>query len=141
MHMTAGMAPELQPTRKRDRIGEMVEAMIANSHAEEMADYLSRGRKHEQLADADLQRDFLAAFEVWVPLNAARPQTPRDRAALTKLNDFTAEIRLRGREPPYHLSPEMCAQMGRTLKKYDGESDPGVRAAIREFLDKWDRPN
>jgi hypothetical protein len=135
------MSASARPAGNRDFVGEMVEAMLASSHADEIADYLTRGRRHERLADDDLQRDFLAALEAWVPLNSARPQTRPERAALTKLDDLTAEIRLRGREPPYHLSPEMCAQMGRTLRKHGGKSNPGVRAAVREFLDKWDRPN
>ena len=67
-----------------------VEALLKSEQMNELASYLSRGRKHEALATDILNAEFEKAFKLFA-------QT-RDGRWLNEVNDLLAELRIRGIE-------------------------------------------
>jgi hypothetical protein len=98
---------------------------------EETADYLRRGRLHESLPLPELNELWVGAFRAWFEQRGQQEESQR----LTVINDLSAELRLRGYDPPYDRVPEEASRMRAEVEQLgpDSASD-SLRQKIREFI-------
>jgi hypothetical protein len=75
-----------------------VDTYLENTLLELIQAYVGRGRRHAGLEIDELESRWAAAFKDWA-IKAVRRE-PRDP---TTMDDLTAEIELRRRQPPLHL--------------------------------------
>jgi hypothetical protein len=80
---------------KPPNIRKDVESWITSESTDRVADYASRGRKHQHLSDLDLATAWQAAFK-----RMADDVRDYDRRAAEE--DYKSEFILRKIEPPYH---------------------------------------
>ena len=108
---------------------------LLHEQMKETGDYVSRGRLHEGLSESELNERWIHYF---------RPFATGENVKYTKeMDDVTAELSLRGMEPPLDRVPEECAALvGRfnalgldTLK-----GSPEVRAKLAAFMAERARP-
>src|SRR3569832_351347 len=87
-------------------IEDLLDGYLQHRRMETTASYVSRGRVHAQLPDADLQAQWAQAYRAWVA----------DLAATTDLEAFGAELSLRGQPEPLHLVEAEHAWLAKQLK-------------------------
>ncbi len=117
---------------ERQRLADLsIEALILHDKMEKQADYLRRGRKHANVDSAELSRRWVEAFRRGIRSNG--------RDGLAEAVDFESELLLRGVEPPVGEITKDLEAWRATLKPEDKNS-PGVRDAIRGFLEARDKP-
>ena len=98
---------------------------------DDTAAYMRRGRVFSPLAVDALDLRWTAAFK--------RCVASRDSEDRRVLNDLSAELRLRGLEPPADtVKPELDAIQAEIAAA--GPDNPGVRDAIRKFFDARNKP-
>jgi len=90
-----------------------VESWIASESTDKVADYASRGRKHQNLSDLDLVTAWQTAFK-----RMADDVRDYDRRAVEE--DYKSEFILRKIEPPY-------ASIHDELERYFDETDRAIR--------------
>jgi len=99
------MADEQREHRAKTNI----DAFLQHTSIGQRRDYLARGRRFGTLDGGQLRESWIIAVRNWL----AR----KDRAAELTMDDLTAELRLRGLEPPYDARSWPLAspdQRGRT---------------------------
>jgi hypothetical protein len=78
---------------RKDRAAALVDAFLQHRKMEQTQDYLGRGRRFAALDVGQLSEDWINAVRSWL----ARKDPSRERI----MDDLTAELQLRGAEPPY----------------------------------------
>jgi hypothetical protein len=86
---------------------------------EQRRKYLARGRRFVVLDVGQLGKSWIAAVRNWL----AR----KDRAAEVTMDDLTAELRLRGLEPPYEAIKHELAL------RFAGIDEVAQKKLVREF--------
>ena len=116
-----------------DEAKRVVQALLESAAMEEVRGYLERGRRFETMSIDDLNNAWARSYETVVGRD--------DRTQAMDLDDFGAEIRLRGLETPAHLVDDgaMEAAMQRIRDMPDNGRE-AAKDAIREFLDELDKP-
>jgi hypothetical protein len=88
---------------REDRAAAMVHAFLQHRSIEQTQDYLARGRRFATLNVGQLSEDWIIAVRSWL--------SRKDRARERLMDDLTAELQLRGSEPPYDaLKQELAAR-------------------------------
>src|SRR5260370_11999721 len=88
---------------REDRTAAMVHAFLQNRSMEQTQAYLVRGRRFATLDAGQLSQEWITAVRSWL----AR----KDRAREQVMDDLTAELQLRGSEPPYDaVKQELAAR-------------------------------
>ena len=78
---------------RKDRTEAMVVAFLEHRKMEQTQDYLARGRRFATIDVGQLSEDWIIAVRSWL----AR----KNRTGERKMDDLTAELQLRGFQPPY----------------------------------------
>jgi hypothetical protein len=110
-----GMADKQRERRAKSNI----DAFLQRRDIEQRQKYLSRGRRFVILDVGQLSKSWITAVRNWL----AR----KDRTAEVTMDDLTAEIRLRGLEPPYEAIKQDFAG------RFAGVDDATQRKLVREF--------
>ena len=92
---------------------------LQRRNIEQRRKYLARGRRFVVLDAGQLGKSWIAAVRNWL----AR----KDRAAEVTMDDLTAELRLRGFEPPYEAIKHELAL------RFTGIDEVAQRKLVREF--------
>ena len=92
---------------------------LQRRNIEQRRKYLARGRRFVVLDAGQLGKSWVAAVRNWL----AR----KDRAAEVTMDDLTAELRLRGLEPPYEAIKHELAL------RFTGIDEVAQRKLVREF--------
>lgn len=92
---------------------------LQRRNIEQRRKYLARGRRFVVLDAGQLGKSWIAAVRNWL----AR----KDRAAEVTMDDLTAELRLRGLEPPYEAIKHELAL------RFTGIDEVAQRKLVREF--------
>ena len=92
---------------------------LQRRNIEQRRKYLARGRRFVVLDAGQLGKSWIAAVRNWL----AR----KDRAAEVTMDDLTAELRLRGLEPPYEAIKHELAL------RFTGIDEVTQRKLVREF--------
>lgn len=92
---------------------------LQRRNIEQRRKYLARGRRFVVLDAGQLGKSWIAAVRNWL----AR----KDRAAEVTMDDLTAELRLRGLEPPYEAIKHELAL------RFSGIDEVAQRKLVREF--------
>ena len=92
---------------------------LQRRNIEQRRKYLARGRRFVVLDAGQLGKSWIAAVMNWL----AR----KDRAAEVTMDDLTAELRLRGLEPPYEAIKHELAL------RFTGIDEVAQRKLVREF--------
>jgi hypothetical protein len=88
---------------RENRAAAMVHAFLQHRSIEQTQDYLARGRRFATLDVGQLSEDWIIAVRSWL--------SRKDRARERLMDDLTAELQLRGSEPPYDaLKQELAAR-------------------------------
>src|SRR5580658_7536275 len=85
------LGPDAMQAEGQRRADELVGAMLESDLADQQAAYLTRGRRFVALTDAEAQVGWEDAFRKWV--------VQRTESSIRELDDFTAELGLRGLKP------------------------------------------
>ena len=114
----------------RDRIDELVEALIADGEIQEMQAYLEQGRAYVSMTDEVLNQKWVAALTA---------VAYGDDARLDDLCDLGAELRLRGLPPPEQLAlPEAMAALQRRVLDATPEDFETVAENIGRVRKRWE---
>jgi hypothetical protein len=93
--------------------------LLQRRSLEQRRKYLARGRRFVVLDVGQLGKSWIAAVRNWL----AR----KDRAAEVTMDDLTAELRLRGLEPPYEAIKHEFAL------RFAGIDEVAQKKLVREF--------
>jgi hypothetical protein len=116
---TTRKAAEMADKSRQCRAETNIHAFLQRRSMEQRRNYLARGRRFVILDVGQLSKSWITAVRNWL----AR----KDRAAETTMDDLTAELRLRGLEPPYEaIKQELAIRFAGT----DGIAQKNV---VREF--------
>jgi hypothetical protein len=88
-----GKAAEMADQQRERRAKTNIHAFLQRKSIEQRRNYLARGRRFVILDVEQLSNSWITAVRNWL----AR----KDRSAEVTMDDLTAELRLRGLEPPY----------------------------------------
>ena len=93
--------------KQRERRAETkIYAFLQHGIREQRRKYLARGRRFVILEVEQLSKSWITAVRNWLAC--------KDRAAEVTMDDLTAELRLRGLEPPYDaVKQELATRFGR----------------------------
>ena len=105
MTKAADMADKQRGRRAKADIHDFLQ----RRNLEQRRKYLARGRRFVVLDVAQLGKSWIAAVRNWL----AR----KDRAAEVTIDDLTAELRLRGLEPPYEAIKHEFAGIDEVAQK------------------------
>ena len=114
---------------KRARRAEAnIQAFLQHRITEQRCNYLARGRRFIVLDVGQLSKSWIAAVGNWLAL--------KDRAAEATMDDLTAELRLRGLEPPYEaIKQELASHFGGSdqiaQKKAESSRDKSACSFVR----------
>ena len=101
---------------------------------EQTQDYLARGRRFATLDVGQLSEDWIIAVRSWL----AR----KDRARERMMDDLTAELQLRGSDPPYDtVKKELAARFAgieeveqkKNRREFARQIDEFIRSAHRRY--------
>jgi hypothetical protein len=115
MTKAADMADKQREARAKGNIHDFLQRRTL----EQRRKYLARGRRFVVLDVGQLGKSWIAAVRNWL----AR----KDRAAEVTMDDLTAELRLRGLEPPYEAIKHELAL------RFAGIDGVAQKKVIREF--------
>jgi hypothetical protein len=114
----SGMADEQREHRAKKNIY----AFLQRRGIEQRRSYLARGRRFVVLDVGQLSKSWITAVKNWL----AR----KDRASEITMDDLTAELRLRGLEPPYDAVRE---ELATRLARMDETQRKAARKFAREI--------
>ena len=111
----------------------IVTAFLQNQSLEQTQDYLARGRRFAKLDVGQLNEDWIIAVRSWL----AR----KDRARERMMDDLTAELQLRGSEPPYDaVKKELAARFAGIEDAAQNKIRSEVAREIGEFMREREKP-
>jgi len=105
--------------QREHRAKKNIYALLQRRSIEQRRRYLARGRRFVVLDVAQLSKSWITAVKNWL----AR----KDRASEITMDDLTAELRLRGLEPPYDAVKQALAA------RFAGMEEAAQRKAGRKF--------
>jgi hypothetical protein len=105
--------------QREHRAKRNIYAFLRHRSIEQRRSYLARGRRFLVLDVGQLSKSWISAVKNWL----AR----KDRASEITMNDLTAELRLRGLEPPYDAVKQELAT------RFTGMDEATQRKAGRKF--------
>jgi hypothetical protein len=110
---------------------ELADEFMQHALMEETKEYLQRGRQHVSLQLAELNDRWVTAFRDWFN---HKEQEHGNQERVIAIDDLSAELRLRGLEPPYASVPDEVAAMHAEMVQLgpDSASD-SLRSKIRDF--------
>ena len=115
------------------RTAAMVHAFLQHRSIEQTQDYLARGRRFATLDVGQLSEDWIIAVRSWL----AR----KDRARERMMDDLTAELQLRGSEPPYNaVKKELAARFAGIENAAQNKIWSEVAREIGEFMREREKP-
>src|SRR5229473_5280476 len=118
---------------REDRAEAMVDAFLQHRSIEQTQDYLARGRRFATLDVGQLSEDWIIAVRSWL----AR----KDRARERMMDDLTAELQLRGSEPPYDaVKKELAARFAGIENAAQNKIWSEVAREIGEFMREREKP-
>lgn len=118
---------------RENRAAAMVHAFLQHRSMEQTQDYLARGRRFATLDVGQLSEDWIIAVRSWL----AR----KDRAHERLMDDLTAELRLRGSEPPYDaVKGELAARFAGIEEVEQKKVGKEFAREIGEFIRESDKP-
>jgi hypothetical protein len=124
---------EMADEPRESRIAAMVHAFLQHRSIEQTQDYLARGRRFATLDVGQLSEDWIIAVRSWL----AR----KDRARERMMDDLTAELQLRGSEPPYDsVKKELAARFAGIEEVEQKKIRRKVAREIGEFMREKERP-
>jgi hypothetical protein len=116
-------------------------AFLDSEQADDIADYLNRGRKHAAQDDGTLQQEWAAVYKAWTEALAANPGSVLERRCAGQMTDLACEIRFRGAEPAYETVRASVALLEETVRNTDVDfSKSALAIRVAEFLirrDHW----
>jgi hypothetical protein len=115
MTKAADMADKQRGRRAKTSIHDFLQ----RRKIEQRRKYLARGRRFVVLDAGQLGKSWIAAVRNWL----AR----KDRAAEVTMDDLTAELRMRGLEPPYEAIKHELAL------RFTGIGEAAQKKLVREF--------
>jgi hypothetical protein len=111
---------------RQARAETIVNAFLQNKSMEQRQDYLTRGRRFAKIEVERLNADWILAVRRWL----AGKNRPDERT----MDDLTAELRLRGLEPPYGAVEQELVHRSAQLPQLEQEQAQGDLAReIAEF--------
>ena len=114
--------------QREHRVNKNIYAFLQRRSIEQSRSYLARGRRFVVLDVGQLNKSWITAVNNWL----AR----KDRASEIMMDDLTAELRLRGLEPPYDVvKQELAARvagMDETQRKAGRKFAREIGMFIRE---------
>ena len=114
-----------------DRLASVV---IKNEEMDQLADYVSRGRRFQELPANEVKAVWIGAFRFELHALLAGSDVSH-----TELNDISAEIALRGEKEPFEaVMPEAAALVAEIARQ--GPNERGVMDAVRRFRESLDKP-
>jgi hypothetical protein len=105
--------------QREHRAKKNIYAFLRHRSIEQRRSYLARGRRFLVLDVGQLSKSWISAVKNWL----AR----KDRASEITMDDLTAELRLRGLEPPYDAVKQELAT------RFTGMDEATQRKAGRKF--------
>src|SRR5215468_10774882 len=106
--------------KQRERRAETkIYAFLQHGIREQRRKYLARGRRFVILEVEQLSKSWITAVRNWLAC--------KDRAAEVTMDDLTAELRLRGLEPPYEAIKQELAL------RFAGIDEVAQEKFVREF--------
>ena len=105
--------------QRQHRAKKNIYAFLQRRSIEQRRSYLARGRRFVVLDVGQLNKSWITAVNNWL----AR----KDRASEIMMDDLTAELRLRGLEPPYDVVKQELAT------RFVGMDEATRRKAGRKF--------
>ena len=106
--------------KQRERRAETkIYAFLQHGIREQRRKYLARGRRFVILEVEQLSKSWITAVRNWLAC--------KDRAAEVTMDDLTAELRLRGLEPPYEAIKQELAV------RFAGTDEVARGKVVREF--------
>src|ERR1700758_74792 len=111
-----------------------IHAFLQYKSIERQRDYLARGRRFETLGVGQLRQSWITAARNWL--------AHKDRGTEQAMDDLTAELRLRGLEPPYdavkqELAPRFAgmdeATQGKAGRKFAREIGMFIRESDKSL--------
>ena len=118
------------------RANAMADAILANALLEETAQYLWRGRQFKTTSEVELKLRWVEALRRWIKTHS--PGNVR------QLDDLSAELRLRGLEPPEDsVQPELSSMVEEIRRDYasDLECLEDIAKRIAEFRMAMEKPS
>jgi hypothetical protein len=110
-----------------------IDAFLQHTSIGQRRDYLARGRRFGTLDGRQLRESWINAVRNWL----AR----KDRAAELTMDDLTAELRLRGLEPPYNaVKQELAARFARINEVAQNKAAKEFARQIGMFRRENDKP-
>jgi hypothetical protein len=109
----------------------MARAVVASNQMEQTKSYLERGRRFEHMPVETLNANWADTFNLLC--------LPRDQRRPTDLNDYGAELRLRGLETPDHLVQDVMKQIQRRIIENPAACD-SLLEDLGRFVDDIDKP-
>jgi hypothetical protein len=116
--------------QREHRAKKNIYALLQRRNMDQRRSYLARGRRFIVLQVGQLSKSWITAVKNWL----AR----KDRASEITMDDLTAELRLRGLEPPYDAVKQELAT------RFAGMDEATQRKAGRKFareIDMFRREN
>jgi hypothetical protein len=111
----------------------IVNAFLQHKSLERTQDYLARGRRFAKLDIGQLNKGWIIAVRSWLG--------HKDRPNERMMDDLTAELRLRGLEPPYAaVEQELADRSGPTKETKRKKAARAVAREISEFMRENGRP-
>jgi hypothetical protein len=108
-------------------------AFLRRRNIEQRRSYLARGRRFVVLDVGQLSKSWITAVRNWL----AR----KDRASEITMDDLTAELRLRGLEPPYDAVKQESPEWARPRKgKLEENSRDKSACSGRRTTSRFTRP-
>lgn len=129
----SGQAPAKLAVDPEARLNETANAFLQSELMEETAAYLLRGRRFSEMATDALNRQWTMAFK---SLSAGDQVADRPR-----MNDLSAELRLRNLEPPYDTVAAELASLRDELRQLDPTANSALTEKIGAFLKSRDGAN
>jgi len=115
MTKAADMADKQREARAKGNIHDFLQ----RRNIEQTRKYLARGRRFVVLDVGQLGKSWIAAVRNWL--------AHKDRAAEVTMDDLSAELRLRGLEPPYQAIKHELAF------RFAGTDEVAQHKLVREF--------
>lgn len=112
-----------------ETVERQLQLLIAASEVEDLAAYLAKGRRMENLSVEQLEAEYVLAFRAWAESEAANEMRPA-------LDDAGAEFQLRGLSPPHHLVAEESKQIGAAMAKRVAALDDDGRETMEENIEQ-----
>jgi hypothetical protein len=113
--------------RPRGRVAAIVRAFLEYRSVEQTQDYLARGRRFATRDVGQLNEDWIITVRSWL----ARKNRARERM----MDDLTAELHLRGSEPPYDaVKKELAARFAGIEDAAQKQIWSEVAREIGEFI-------